>query len=88
MIIPQTRREAIDPYNKRAKSKKEKTKYDMFLGGLACCGNGEFKRHTHYENVIYCTICECRNNRRCDDICCNEAADITLSMPWNGGAVG
>ena len=88
MIIPQTRREAIDLYNKRAKSKKEKTKYDMFLGGLICCSDREIERHTCYERMIYCNICEYNYNGHCNDIDCCEAADITLSAPWNGGAIG
>ena len=89
MIIPQTRREAIDLYNKRVKSKKEKTKYDMFLGGLICCGDKEFKEHTHY-CFLRCNICKYYNNRRCASPheSCDEAADKTLSMPWNGGAIG
>lgn len=89
MIVPQTRREAIDLYNERAKSKKKKTKYDMFLGGLICCSNGEFERHTRYRRMIRCTMCEYYYNGRCDAFRdCTEAADITLSKPWNGGAVG
>lgn len=87
MIIPQTRREAINLYNERAKSKKKKTKYDMFLGGLICCGNREFEQHTRCKRIIHCTICE-YNYEHCSDIFCDEAADITLSKPWNGGAVG
>lgn len=88
MIIPQTRREAIDLYNERAKSKKKKTKYDMFLGGLICCGDREFDQHTRYRNMILCAICKYIYDERCDSIDCGEATDTTLSMPWNGGAIG
>ena len=88
MIIPQTRREAIDLYNKRAKSKKVKTKYDMFLGGLICCGELEFEGCVSYKDEFDCTMCRYKRNRQCDDIGCDEAEDISLSMPWNGGAVG
>ena len=91
MMIPQTRREAIDLYSKRAKSKKAKTKYDMFLGGLICCGDAEFKFYTRLCNgdgFRSCCICLYAPLEICQYILCSDAMSQTFSLPWNGGAVG
>lgn len=96
MIIPQTRREAINLYNERAKSKKKKTKYDMFLGGLTCCSDKEFLFHTSNRAfdgttaLIRCQICGGKNipPRYCTNTTCFDEMETTFSIPWNGGAVG
>lgn len=90
MIIPQTRREAIDLYSKRAKSKKKKTKYDMFLGGLACCSDAEFKFYTRLCNgggLRPCCICFYALEM-CQDILCSDAMSQTFYLPWNRCVVG
>lgn len=91
MIVPQTRQEAIYLYNERAKSKKKKTKYDMFLGGLICCSDKEFnyaKRTLNTnDNWIPCYMC-LYLHINCDGVLCRAAGEKTLSMSWNGGAIG
>ena len=91
MIIPQTRREAFDLYSKRAKSKKAKTKYDMFLGGLACCSDREFKFYTRLCNdggFYPCCICLYASFEICRYISCSDAMSQTFSLPWNRSVVG
>ena len=86
MLIPKTRAEAIELYNKRLRGKHNKLKYDMYLGGLICCSPTEFERCI-FETKMCCHLCcyyycDCYSYAS-SGMTCEGVAQETLSKPWD-----
>ena len=86
MNLPTTRRGCIDLYEKRRKSHAKKTKLDMYLGGMICASNDEFKyRKPCGHEIGGENPCLCRLNYvLCNTVICSDAIDETLCKSWDG----
>ncbi|WP_110954763.1 hypothetical protein [Anaerosinus massiliensis] len=90
-VIPQTREEAVDIYQKTIaayfadKDYMTRTKYDMFIGALCGCSDEEFAEHTNFNTIIDCCDCPYFNHEDyyCSNITCNESTNEIFSRRWN-----
>lgn len=79
--VPYTQEEAVAIYKKRRKQKRSYLKYDMLLGGMACCNIEEFERdYGPPLQSISCNYCRYGN---CNCISCEVAAHEILQLKWN-----
>ena len=94
MNLPTTRRGCIDLYEKRRKSHAKKTKLDMYLGGMICASNDEFRHRKQWngtKSIGGTSPCLCKNDdaSRHSTVCrsdetCAKSTEQTLRKPWDG----
>jgi hypothetical protein len=80
-IIPDSKEEALNIINNRRDYEQPLLKYDMFLGGLICASQKEWKSHRF---PIYCSECYSSPYGGCPTaLACSAARQAIFVLPWN-----